>query len=52
MIARYFKRVSANDKIHIPLLVRQIFGRDFWMEIYEDKIILIPTKKVDKNKKI
>ena len=47
MLYRFFKKVDSCSKIHIPKIVTNKFGMEFYMEVYEDKIILIPVK-IDK----
>lgn len=48
MLFRFFKKADTYNKIFIPTNVIKKFGREFYMEIYEDKIILIPVKKEEK----
>lgn len=45
MIMRLFKRADVRNFIGIPKKVAEKFGKEYYMEIYEDKIILIPIKK-------
>ena len=45
MIMRFFKKLDVRNSILIPKKVVEEFGREYYMEIYEDKIILIPVKK-------
>lgn len=45
MIMRFFKRLDTRNTILLPKKVIENFGREYYMEIYEDKIILIPVKK-------
>ena len=46
MVKRLHKRTEATtNKMRIPKKVVEKFGRDYYMEIYEDKIVLIPIKK-------
>lgn len=44
MIVKLFKKADTSNKIFMPTMVIKKFGREFYMEIYEDKIILIPVK--------
>ena len=44
-LLRYIKRSNTQNKILIPKAFIDKHGRDFYMEIYEDKVILIPIKK-------
>lgn len=41
-----------KNRIIIPKAFIEKNGRQFSMEVYEDKIILIPLKKGEKNEKI
>lgn len=43
MIVRFFKKVDSCSKIFIPKMVTEKWGKEFYMEIYEDKIVLIPV---------
>lgn len=45
MILKLFKKVDSCGKIFIPKNAIERFGKEFFMEIYEDKIVLMPTKK-------
>ena len=45
VFARILKKVDKANKLFIPKSVIDSFGREFWMEIQDDKIILIPLKK-------
>lgn len=36
---------ATTNKIRIPNKVIEKFGREYYMEIYEDKIILVPMNK-------
>ena len=45
MLYRFMKKIDCNNKILIPKITLEKMGRSFYMEIYEDKIILIPIKK-------
>lgn len=42
-----FKKTTEKDtnKIRLPKTIVQLWGREYYMEIYEDKIILKPIKK-------
>lgn len=41
-----------GNKMIIPQVVVDMFGRSFYMKIYEDKIVLEPiNKELNKNKK-
>lgn len=39
------KAEKTTNKVRIPQSFINEFGNDFYMEIYKDKIILIPIKK-------
>ena len=46
MLIRLQKNVEkGTNKIQLPKKVVEEMGSQFYMEIYEDKIILIPIKK-------
>ena len=45
MIMRLFKRLDCRNFVGIPKKVAEKFGKEYFMEIYEDKIVLIPIKK-------
>ena len=45
MIMRLIKKADVRNFIGIPKKVAEKFGKEYYMEIYEDKIILIPIKK-------
>ena len=45
MIVRFMKRVDKACKMFIPKIATDMFGLDYYMEIYEDHIKLIPIKK-------
>lgn len=45
MIMRFFKKLDIRNGIHLPKKVAEKFGKEYYMEIYEDKIILVPAKK-------
>ena len=45
MILRYFKKVDCRNSVTIPKKVIEKLGKELYMEIYEDKIILVPVKK-------
>lgn len=45
-ILRFMKKVDkAVNKMIIPKSFIKKHGREFYMEVYEDKIVLIPLKK-------
>ena len=41
----YQKRADNANRIIIPKFFLEANGRDFYMEVYKDTIILIPVKK-------
>lgn len=45
MIMRFFKKVDSRNTILLPKKIIEKFGKEYYMEIYEDKIILVPVKK-------
>lgn len=45
-ILRLMKNAErTTNKITLPKVAVEKFGKQFYMEIYEDKIVLIPIKK-------
>ena len=42
---RLFKKLNVKGSILLPKNVVEKFGKKYYMEIYEDKIILIPVEK-------
>lgn len=36
------------NKIVIPKMCIEKFGRNYYMKVYEDKIVLVPIKKKEK----
>lgn len=47
MLYRFYKKIDKIGKIFVPKAVIEKFGREYYMEVYEDKIVLIPVK-IDK----
>lgn len=45
MLFRFFKKIDKANKLFIPAVAIEKFGREYYLEIHEDKIILIPVKK-------
>jgi hypothetical protein len=45
MLIRFFKKVDSNGKIFIPKVVIENFGKEYYLEVHQDKIVLIPVKK-------
>ncbi len=45
MIERLFKRANSLNQILMPRAVIRKMGKEFYMEIYKDKIVLVPVKK-------
>ena len=48
MLIRFFKKVDSNGKIFIPKVVTENFGKEFYLEVHKDKIVLVPPKKAEK----
>lgn len=44
MLFRFFKRIDSNGKIFMPRMVQKMLGKEFYMEVYKDRIVLIPIK--------
>lgn len=47
MIIRLLKRLDVRNFVGIPKKVAERMGKVYYMEIYDDKIVLIPAKKGD-----
>lgn len=45
MIIRLLKKLDVRNFVGIPKKVAEKLGKEYYMEIYDDKIVLIPTKK-------
>lgn len=45
MIERLFKKANSLNQILMPRAVIRKMGKEFYMEIYKDKIVLVPVKK-------
>jgi len=45
MLFRFLKKIDKSNKIFIPKVAIEKFGKEYYLEIYEDKMILIPIKK-------
>ena len=45
MIIKYYKKAGCDNKILLRKQVIESFGKDYYMEIHQDKIVLIPIKK-------
>jgi hypothetical protein len=43
-ILRFLKKVDKANKIFIPMAVVESLGTKFYMEVYSDKVVLIPIK--------
>jgi len=47
MIKRLMKKTTkAHNSIRIPQFIIDMWGRDYYMEIYKNKIILKPVREV------
>lgn len=47
MILRFYKKTDNRNSVSIPKNIIEKFGKEFYMEIHQDKIVLIPVKKGD-----
>lgn len=47
-LLRYIKKINSQNKILIPKAFIDKHGREYYMEIYEDKMVLIPKKDEEK----
>ena len=45
MLIRFFKKVDSNGKIFIPKVITENFGKEYYLEVHKDKIVLIPINK-------
>lgn len=45
MLFRFFKKVDSCNKIFIPKVVQKLLGKEFYMEVYKDRVILIPIRE-------
>ena len=45
MLLRLFKKLDFHNSVRIPKKVVEKFGNEYYMEVYDDKIVLIPIKK-------
>ena len=41
-ILRYMKRCDAYNRITIPKTLTDKFGRDFYLEVFDDCMIIVP----------
>ena len=41
---RFFKKVEKKKKIFIPKAVVNAMGKEYYLEVYDDKILLVPIK--------
>ena len=44
-IAVYSKNADIDQRIRLPKFATQLLGREYYMEVYKDKIILVPRKE-------
>ena len=45
MVLRFYKKTDNRNSVSIPKQINEKFGKEYYMEVYEDKIVLIPVKK-------
>ena len=45
MILKFLKKLDCRNCINLPKVVVEQFGREYYMEIYDNKIVLIPKGK-------
>lgn len=45
LILRYMKKLDEMGRITVPAEMRKVFGEEYYVELYEDYIKLIPIKK-------
>jgi len=46
LIERCFKRIDGFNRIGIPSVFIKKLGKEFYVELYEDHIKLVPLKKI------
>lgn len=51
LLYRFFKKLDGGKKIYIPSKAIDMFGEEYYMEIYEDCIKLIPKNIKENNLK-
>lgn len=44
MILKFFKKLDCRNCINIPKVVVERFGREYYLEIYDNYIKIIPAK--------
>ena len=45
MLFKFLKKVDKANKLFMPKIVIEKLGKEFYLEVYVDKIVLIPVKK-------
>jgi len=46
LIRRFYKKAEIDkNRIIIPIEAIRMFGKEYYLDLYEDKMILIPIKK-------
>ena len=48
LIMKLLRRVDIQNRLQIPKNLILIYGRDYFVEVYKDKIVLIPKKDEEK----
>ena len=43
LLERYFKKIDKANRIVVPSSVVQRHGNEFYLEMYEDVIVLVPV---------
>lgn len=42
---RYFKRLTARNYLYLPDIIVKNFGREYYLEVRDNEIVLVPIKK-------
>lgn len=48
LIMRLYKKISKGNTFIMPKKVLEKFGMEYFLEVYEDKIIIVPAKENEK----
>lgn len=45
LLLKFMKTLDINNRLVIPVEIRKMFGKDYYLEVYKDYVKLIPIKK-------
>lgn len=48
LLLKFMKTLDVNSRLVIPVEVRKMFGKDYYIEVYKDYAKLIPINKKEK----